>query len=105
MACIGILGVIGLMRTAPLAASEIPFRLHPSHFNTRKLSGDSIALNTGGQDLTLSQRLMTTDRVCGHGTGQRISTTLALSNKLWYSRQIYVLLGINNRECSRSIQD
>ena len=82
----------------------------PLHTNTWKLSVDSIALNTGGQDLcclsmlTLSQRLMTVDRVCGHGTGQGRSTTLALNDKLWYSRQIYMLLGINNREYSKNIQ-
>lgn len=29
--------------TAPVAASEVPFRLHPSHFNTLKLRIDSIA--------------------------------------------------------------
>jgi hypothetical protein len=110
MAGIGILGVTGLTRTALIAASEVPFRLYPSHFNTWKMSVDSIALSIGGQDLccmsmlTLSQRLMTVDRVCGHGTGQGRSTTLALNNKLWYSRQLYMLLGINNREYSKGIQ-
>jgi len=111
MAGIGILGITGLMRTAPIAASEVPFRLHPSHFNTWKLSIDSIALNKGVQDLccmsmlTLSERLMTIDRVCGHGTGQGRSTTLALNNNLWHYRQIYMLLGINNRAYSKGIED
>jgi hypothetical protein len=72
---------------------------------------DSIALNNGVQDLccmsmlTLSERLMTIDRVCGHGTGRRRSTTLALNNNLWYSRQIDMLLGINNRAYSKGIED
>lgn len=110
MVGLGILGVTELIRTAPIAASEVPFRLHPSHFKTWKLSIDLIALN-GDQDLccmsmlTLSQRLITIYRVCGHGTGQGRSTTLALNNKLWYSRQICVLLGIKNREYSKGIQD
>jgi len=39
-------GVTELVRTTPIAASEVPFRLHPSHFNTWKLSINSIALNT-----------------------------------------------------------
>ena len=47
MAGIGILGVAGLMRTAPVAASEVPFRLTPSHMNTWMLSIDSVALNNG----------------------------------------------------------
>jgi hypothetical protein len=111
MAGIGILGVTGLTRTAPIVASEVPFRLHPSYFNTWKRSINSIALRTVGQDLccismlTLSQRLMTIDKVCGHGTGKGRSTTLALNNKLWYSMQIYMQLGINNREYSNGILD
>jgi hypothetical protein len=31
--------------------------------------------------------------------------TSALNNKLWYSRQIYMLLVINNREYGKGIQD
>jgi hypothetical protein len=57
------------MIMATVAASEVPFRLAPSHFYTRRLSIDSIALNSGRPKSVLYEHADTESKTNDIGQG------------------------------------